>query len=224
MLVEKRVAGIIRWLERLKKSYSSGALESALMDAECARADLENLRLAVWEKVKPENSSRPKIAARISARIMNVAKYFVLAGIIVMVYVFPISKEVKAPELVFWDKPENMMELDLTLAEARDDTLTLKEEAAVLATKDTQADMITMQKTKVASLPKSEVQAAAKKMFTKKAPAPVSTKRSVASKPSVREENSRVRADKSVAYDKVFSLVQTGQRALKNNNSVVKVK
>ena len=47
MLVEKRVAGIIRWLERLKKSYSSGALESALMDAECARADLENLRLAV---------------------------------------------------------------------------------------------------------------------------------------------------------------------------------
>ena len=52
-LLDKRVAGIIRWLERLKKSYSAGSMENALMDAECARADLENLRLDVWANLDP---------------------------------------------------------------------------------------------------------------------------------------------------------------------------
>ena len=42
--MEKRVAGIVRWLERFQRSYKSGSMESALMDAECARADLETLR------------------------------------------------------------------------------------------------------------------------------------------------------------------------------------
>ena len=59
MLADKRIDGIIRWLERLKKSYKSGAMESALMDAECARADLEMLRQEVWStaqrRVVPHN-------------------------------------------------------------------------------------------------------------------------------------------------------------------------
>ena len=42
--MDRRIAGIIRWLERFQSSYRSGAIESALMDAECARADLEDLR------------------------------------------------------------------------------------------------------------------------------------------------------------------------------------
>ena len=49
--VERRVDGIIRWLERFQSSYHSGALENALMDAECARADIENLRLDIWSRV-----------------------------------------------------------------------------------------------------------------------------------------------------------------------------
>ncbi len=219
MLVEKRVAGIIRWLERLKKSYSSGALESALMDAECARADLENLRLAVWEKVKPENSSPPKISARISSRLVKFMKPFLLAGIIVMVYVFPISKDVKAPELVSHE------ELNFSL---KGDTLTTQ--AETLAVKEKQTDILmstetlTTSKQKLASLPKNETQTSTKKTTIKKNSASISSKRPAANKQSVKEEISRVQANKTVAYDKVFSLVQTGQRALKNNNSVVKVK
>ena len=104
--IDKKVAGIIRWLERFKKSCSAGAIESALMDAECARADLENLRLDVWAVlepgVKPEN--------KFFSRFLNFAKITSLAAVIVMLTVFPISQEIKAP--VIEHKKEN-----LTLAE-----------------------------------------------------------------------------------------------------------
>ena len=33
--IERRTAAVIRWLERFQNSYRAGALESALMDAEC---------------------------------------------------------------------------------------------------------------------------------------------------------------------------------------------
>ncbi|MBQ9903707.1 MAG: hypothetical protein IJM47_02855 [Synergistaceae bacterium] len=53
----KRADAVIRWLERMKKSYRSGRLEAALMDAECARADLEELRNGVFADIaKPERN------------------------------------------------------------------------------------------------------------------------------------------------------------------------
>ena len=51
--LEKRTDAVIRWLERMKIAYSSGAVESAYMDAECARADLEDLRSDVFAVMKP---------------------------------------------------------------------------------------------------------------------------------------------------------------------------
>ena len=101
MLVEKRVAGIIRWLERLKQSYSSGAIESALMDAECARADLENLRQDVWAQVRP--SAKNESALFSFAGMMNFARVFSLALIIVMMSVMPLSREIYSPVI---EKPK----------------------------------------------------------------------------------------------------------------------
>ena len=91
VLIDKRVAGIIRWLERLKQSYSSGALESALMDAECARADLENLRQDVWAKVNPEEIQETKIFSR----LIHASKIAFLAMLVVLSAVFPIAKDVQ---------------------------------------------------------------------------------------------------------------------------------
>ena len=101
MLVERRIAGIIRWLERLKKSYSSGAMESALMDAECARADLEDLRQAVWSQVKPSEQNRYELFTRILGGLRTVS----LAVIIVLMAVVPLSRELPAP-VVELDKSE----------------------------------------------------------------------------------------------------------------------
>lgn len=60
--MDRRIAGIIRWLERFQSSYRSGAIESALMDAECARADLEDLRSDVWRSVGAVRPSRVRRA------------------------------------------------------------------------------------------------------------------------------------------------------------------
>ena len=89
-VVDKRVAGIIRWLERLRQSYSSGEIESALMEAECARADLEDLRLTVWGKVKPGNIR----VRRIFPSVMAVVRPAVLAAVIVMMAVVPVARDV----------------------------------------------------------------------------------------------------------------------------------
>ena len=182
MLAEKRIDGIIRWLERLKKSYKSGAMESALMDAECARADLEVLRQEVWSKAVP--SAVPHNGIRASA----VFRAAVLAAAIVMSYVAPLAKDV--PSVVIEHNPET-----LTLAEpiviVREDTPSYEAPAPV-------------QRTPV------------QKKTAKRTPSPA--RKRVQAQPDVKPAPVR-----TVPYDKVFSLVQTGQRALKNTSTVIKI-
>ena len=183
--IDKKVAGIIRWLERFKKSCSAGAIESALMDAECARADLENLRLDVWAVlepgVKPEN--------KFFSRFLNFAKITSLAAVIVMLTVFPISQEIKAP--VIGHKKEN-----LTLAEP-----------IIIIREDNKKSEIKVKNENYAVKPKKPTRTANVK------------------KPQIIQAKTETKPEpeqKTVAYDKVFSLVRTGERALKNNSSIIK--
>ena len=62
--MERRIAGIIRWLERCLRAHKAGALESALMDVECARADIEHLRNEIWTTLEQKRSlkSRGKLS------------------------------------------------------------------------------------------------------------------------------------------------------------------
>lgn len=69
--MEKRVAGIVRWLERFQRSYKSGAMESALMDAECARADLEILRRDVWSSLGPSREPRRRVGMFLSRAVLS---------------------------------------------------------------------------------------------------------------------------------------------------------
>lgn len=55
--MERRIAGIIRWLERCLSAYRAGAWESMLMDAECARADLDRLRDDVWTALEERHAA-----------------------------------------------------------------------------------------------------------------------------------------------------------------------
>ena len=186
MLVERRIAGIIRWLERLKKSYSSGAMESALMDAECARADLEDLRQEVWSQVKPSEPNRYDIFTRILAGLRTVS----LAVIIVLMAVVPLSRELPAP-VVELDKSEVVLAEPIIIVR-EDDPVT--EAVAPARTASTQP---------------------AKKAAPQKRK--TSPKRPQA-KPDIKPEPAG-----TIPYDKVYSLIQTGQRALKNNTSVIKI-
>ena len=195
MRVEKKVAGIIKWLERLKKSYSSGAMESALMDAECARADLEDLRLDVWAKVSPSAHRN----SAVFTRVMNCARTFSLSVIIVMASVVPLSRDVKAPEI----EPVKSVR-------AYADPIVVFREYEAPVPEQT---------------PKPEPKIADSSL---NAPSPQKKQPSQKRTPSKRTQaqaktDTKPKPAGTVPYDKVYSLIQTGQRALKNNSSVIKI-
>lgn len=52
--IVSRADAVIRWLERMKSAYSSGRVESAYLDAQCASADLEYLRSNIFADIKPK--------------------------------------------------------------------------------------------------------------------------------------------------------------------------
>lgn len=220
MRVEKKVAGIINWLERLKKSYSSGAMESALMDAECARADLEDLRLDVWAKAfNPPSAHRN---GAVLSRLMSCARTFSLSVIIVMMWVMPLSREVKAPAA----KPVKNLsasagpivvfrEYEKPIAKNSDGTTALKD--------DYTPSGISAHAHEIRpAAPESGIAdtSTARKQSAQKHSAPAQAKRS---QPKAGTASTKPKTTAAVPYDKVYSLIQTGQRALKNNSSVIKI-
>ena len=191
---DKRVAGVIRWLERLKKSYSSGSMESALMDAECARADLENLRLDVWAAVDPQAKSENKVFTK----ILNFARISSLAAVIVLLAVFPISKEIQAPAVIELEKEK------ITLAQP---IIIIREDKDKEEEKN---NNIEIAEVKTELKPKKPARTA-------------NVKKIAQEKPQTQIQTAKNEPEqKTIAYDKVFSLMQTGERALKNNRSVIK--
>lgn len=180
-VVDKRVAGIVRWLERLKSSYSQGAMEIALMDAECARADLEVLRQDVFTKCSGVKINPFTKFFELFSRVLF------LALLIVLFSVAPISREL-TPVLPEINQDSNKIVLA---------------EPVIIIREDSPAEI-------------------------EKKPAPVKKAKRLANKP-VKEEaaikpapvNQAQTVNKKVPYDQVFTLMQTGERALKGNKTVI---
>lgn len=65
--MEKKIARITRWLERCAKACSACSWQSALIDMECAKAELENVRGELWEKAESgaESSRSVRKAGRL---------------------------------------------------------------------------------------------------------------------------------------------------------------
>lgn len=193
--VDRKVAGIIRWLERMKKSYSDGAIENALMDAECARADLENLRNDVWQKVKsPVHKSS-------FDRTIRILKCVSLAVIVILFHVGPIAKD-NVPV-------QSVREEIKALTQTQPKPIIIVREYEHENEKENKEEKTDAKVTKVKSSQKtSRRQVTQRKSDNKPAPKAVT----------------RQASQKTVPYDKVLSLVQTGQRALKENSSVISIK
>ena len=191
--VDKKVAGIIRWLERLNESYKSGSMESALMDAECAKADLENLTQDFWEKVKPKEIKR-----RERKSIFVFLRPAFVAVLMLMMMVAPLSRDAA-----------------LSLPESLPVVAEVPVHPAEVVAEVPLAVSVVEVKEEKPETPSPAPKRAAKKAAAKR------TQTAAAQKAP--REAPKVAKAKTVPYDKVFSLMQTGQRALKNNNSVVKV-
>ena len=168
---EKKVDSIIRWLERFKKSYSSGAKETALMDAQCARADLEDLSLRMFREFgehynSPQNCSSGKTALLVRAVVLSL--------IVIFMTVTPLARDIVKRS-----------------AENSENLITVKHDTL-------KPDKRHLQRQRKSS---------AKQL-------PVNKK-----KDTLTDVPKQTR--KSVAYDRVFSLVETGKRALRPNSSVI---
>ena len=168
----------------MKKSYSDGAIESALMDAECARADLETLRNDVWQKVKPfEHKS--------SGIMIRILRYLSFAVIVILFHVAPMAKDnVPSP--------------------------TVTEEIHAL-TQPQPKPIIVVREYEKPEVKPSKAESSPRRQSRRQ----VTQKRVQVNQKTV---SSRQTAQKTVPYDKVLSLVQTGQRALKENTSVISIK
>lgn len=197
--VDKKITGIIHWLERLNKSYSEGALENALMDAECAKADLEVLRRDVWNRVQPKNYV-PRF--NFVNFLISCLRTTSLTILIVLLAVVPISKDVKA----------NVVELnELETLEKNITPKTAKNNSLGNQTKIT--PKIPVKHKKIAQnstkIPTKVIVKSEQKSDLKNPEKPLQ---------SAQKTNEK---QKSVPYDKVFSLIQTGERALRNESYIV---
>lgn len=185
--MDRRIAGIIRWLERFQSSYRSGAIESALMDAECARADLEDLRSDVWRSVGVVRPSRVRRA------VVGWLSSLVLLAVLAVPS--PLSREEGLPPRrevrAAVQEPERRVETPPPApAEAAPAPATSR---AVRAEKRPASGRRTRTAT---AAPKPEGAAAVR-------PAP--------------------RDGDAVPYDKMFLLLQTGARALRNEGPAIRI-
>lgn len=179
----RRTDGIIRWLERMKKAYISGHVESAYIDAECAVADLEDLKSCVFADVVNERKTF------FSWPCMRVV---FLAVIIVMLTVMPVSHELNIKTEI---KTEN-----ITVSSLKPDIL---------------PEINTPVTPKVSQRKQENVSVSSKAVQPKTRKSSKPKPQTVVTKPS---------PSRTIAYDKIPELLQTGQRAMKNHSRVIKLK
>ena len=194
--MERRIAGIIRWLERCLSACRSGALESALMDAECARADLDRLRDEVWAALEEKHAVR--------ARKHPVVVFVKAAGLALMVVLATATPVALFQEGRVWTEPAVSIEW---------------------VTPDERALLGNLRK----HLSESNSLAAvardgdlSEKNAGLRAASPVVGK-AVRNVSAVSEEPSNGSNAGVPSYDRILTLLQAGEKALKNERPVIKI-
>ncbi|GHV45223.1 hypothetical protein FACS1894204_03790 [Synergistales bacterium] len=162
--MEKRIIAVIKWLERSLKSCRDGQVEKAMMDVECARADMERLRSEVWTNLS-RRASRKKSWHGVVVCFLGLL--FVLS------LVTPLSP----------------------------DSLTR-------APQDEDAQIVVLQG--------EEPQQSAKKSK------PVIAAQMTA-KPKAAQGSGKMSSEAEISFERVASLLQTGERALKNGSPIIRI-
>lgn len=210
--MEKRVAGIVRWLERFQRSYKSGAMESALMDAECARADLETLRRDVWSSLGPSRVSFRR-------RWMLVSRAVLTAFLVVLATSVPVSELRRRTEETSPVHDSLFAWTALSVRSSRgafDGDWGGRDAASHFP-----LGMLGEQKN--LSTPRGERANAGLLRRPSSGTGEKSVKRAPNSAGNERAGRVKAANGKKVPYETVFSLLQTGERVLKNEEPVIAV-
>ena len=100
--MEKKIARIYRWLERCAKACAADSWNSALLDVECAKAELEDVRTEIWSKTEGVCQVRPtrRGALVLKASFLSVVLLFSLAAPLAMQSSRPAASVHRASENV----------------------------------------------------------------------------------------------------------------------------
>ena len=210
--MEKRVAGIVRWLERFQRSYKSGAMESALMDAECARADLETLRRDVWSSLGPSRVPRRRRGIFLSRAVLS-------AFLVVLATSVPVSelrRRMEDPPPVH-DSLSAWTALSVRGSRGAFDEDWGGRDAAShfpLGVSGERKNLSVSPGDRASAAPLRRPSAGMGGRSVKRVPNSAGNERAGGAKAA---------NGKKVPYETVFSLLQTGERVLKNEEPVIAV-
>ncbi|NLM71359.1 MAG: hypothetical protein GX181_05310 [Synergistaceae bacterium] len=201
--MDKKIVRICRWLERCAKACSAGSWGSALMDVECAKAELEDARSEIWARAEAERvAPAPKRGAKaFRVALVGTAMLFALAAPLAMQSYGPVPAQVVAEENVLeWVTADEKAVLDAlrkSLSEANLAWLSEMREA------ETDADL---------GLPPADEAgrgSAGRKVAARREAPPV-----VEAKPS---------SPPAVELDSILALVQIGQKALREREPTIQI-
>ena len=210
--MEKRVAGIVRWLERFQRSYKSGAMESALMDAECARADLETLRRDVWSSLGPSRVPRRRRGIFLSRAVLS-------AFLVVLATSVPVSELRRRTEEVspVHDSLSAWTALSVRGSRGAFDEDWGGRDAAShfpLGVSGERKNLSVSPGDRASAAPLRRPSAGMGERSVKRVPNSAGNERAGGAKAA---------NGKKVPYETVFSLLQTGERVLRNEEPVIAV-
>lgn len=196
--MERRIGRIVRWLDRCAKACSAGSWQSALMDMECAKAELEGVRQDLWARAEGNPAG---------SRVVRRTGRAVTAAALGLALVMSVAGPLAAP-------PSGRGERATVLAESASslEWVSTDEKALLTALRHSLSD---------ANLARLSVEEEAPRPRGE-APAPVAKPRTGAVR--VREEGPEVQTPShgSGEFDTIINLVQIGQRALRDRESAIR--
>jgi len=207
--MERRVAGIIKWLERCIKAYKSGSVESALMDVECARADIEILRGELWKKAGKRTRSAHNTRARRFSGFKTAEAFFWAFGIM-LITATPLALQQDSPTREI--RAEGQLTLEWVTPDERELLSNLRR---------TPVEPVAM-----LVKPKRPISdALALSMVTPAAPErraePVRHRNPEPLR--IEQIEQRVEPEPSLSYDRILWLIETGERAMNNDMPAIRV-
>jgi hypothetical protein len=185
------------------KACKAGALENALMDAECARADIERLRDEVWEKLEERHTARGR--GRVAG---TPVKAFLGAVLLVLTAATPVA----------------LIQESLSQKRQERETVTLE-----WVTPDEKTLLGNLRKHLSDSNPFASIQQPQEPppRQPELPPRTVERGRAVGAVPK-QEPEFAVGGDvmeiaMEIPYDRIISLVQAGEKAMKNGEPAIKI-
>jgi hypothetical protein len=215
--MEKRIAGIIRWLERCLKAYKTGALESALMDAECARADVELLRDEVWKKLEKRYAAKTQ---RWGAWLPVKAAF--LAVLAVLAAATPLFENTLPEQRTFRERQDTRA-LEWVTPDEKTLLSNLRKHLSDSNSFASSSFALDLPFEAIKKEAKEETEETGSTKAVVPAKKNAAARKTSSPEPGVGVKIKGTQEAQRIPYDRILSLVQTGEKAMKHQASIITI-